>query len=280
MHVSCASSAMQYSAMQNNAPGASCAVGRCHEGEDGGHDKHGGRLRGAGGFANLISSVFNALAQTAAAPAGEPAADAATSAAPVAASAPAAPATAAAADGANPTQDLLQKVATFMQNLFAAMGQARGHDHHHGHHHGHGHRRDADALAASAEVSPTSTAPAAVDATGGSDAVPAVAAPVVSASETSPVRFYRHHEHGGGLAGKLQSLLRQIGDGVPQDASGPLADLNTAFQSLISALHPAGGDGAAAQPTLQDFLHKLVQNLGGSGADTGTVSGSLINATA
>lgn len=298
MNVSSASGAVAYSAMQTSATPASCGVQRCNGDDEGGHGKHGGRMRGAGGFGHLINSVVQALAQTAAAPEG-----------PAAPATPATPATSAAGDtapaaqtpaatgSADPAQDILQKVATFMQNLFAAMGQmgghGHGHDNGHGHHRGHCHDDGAVAGAAPAVTPPASAGvpTTATPATGAAPVanVPAVGAtdaatptsPLANTTSASPARFYAQHEHRGGLVSKLQFLLQQVSNGgAAAAATGPLADLNTAFQNLFSALHPADSEGTATQPTLQDFLQKLVQKIGGSGADTGTATGGLINTTA
>lgn len=302
MNVSSASGAVAYSAMQTSATPASCGVRRCHGDDGSGHGKQGERVRGAGGFGRLINSVFQALAQTAAAPANPAAPAAATPATPATSATgdtAAAPATSTpgATGGADPAQDILQRVATFMQNLFAAMGQMggqdHGHDHGHGHHRGHCHDDSAVGAAAPAVTPPASagvpttatpatgaTPVANASATGAIDAA-TTTPPVTTSPSANPARLYAQHEHRGGLVPKLQSLLQQVSNGSAATATpGPLADLNTAFQNLFSALHPADSEGTATPPTLQDFLQKLVQNIRGSGADTGAATGGLINTTA
>jgi hypothetical protein len=264
---------------------------RCH-GEGGGDEKHDGRMRGAGGLAHLMSSVFQTLSQTVAAQTNAPAVNTATPAAPAAPAAPTTgetPASAAAdpAPGTAQNQDTMQKVLSFMQTLFSAMAQMGGHGHgHHGHGRGHGKGHDcgdkspvsAMPGASTASAAPVLAAPATPEVTA-TGVTPPVEAMQATNTAASPLRHYEDHGRGGGLVGTLQSLLQQIGVSGSGETSGPLAELNTAFQNLFGPTQPAG-DATTARPTLQDFLQKLVHNITGGGADTGAASGSLINITA
>ncbi len=296
MHLSSVGNSANFAAGSLNNTRASTAVGP-DVGCAHGYEKRAGRTHGAGGLSNLVSSVFQALAQTAATTVTQPAATGAPPTTPDSTAVAATPATGdaaatpapAAAGGVGPTMDMLQKISTFMQGLFAAMGQAGGHGHHgHSHHHHHGHGEPAGAISAPGTASPpviavlpAATPTAAVPGTSAGTSTDTAVETSAGTTSTSPARLYQHHAHGGGLVAKLQSLLQQVTDGnASANASGPLADLNNAFQSLFSTLHPAENGSPAAQPSLQDFLQKLVQNISGGTTNSVAATGHLINATA
>jgi hypothetical protein len=151
------------------------------------------------------------------------------------------------ASGTTSTQDPKQALASFMQNLFAALQSQKGTS------------AAASTGSASGAVSSVSGAGSSAD---GASAAPAAA-------------HNGHHHHGGGAMSKLesglQSLEQQLSSSSDQSASGssssnPSLDaLQQSFNNLLSVDGTSGSN-----PTLSAFLQSLSQNLHGAPA-TGNV---------
>ena len=286
MNVSAASNAINFSAYHANT-GASTDGARAHCSAESAHGGEATRVRG-GGFGKLVNAIFQAFGQTATGLVSAPTITPATPATPTVDAAVAPEATA----GSGQNQDFLQKLQTFVQTLFSALGQMGGHGHDHGHEHCHGENTvsstppttgvAASTIPTSATVTTAQTnAPPIADTPPVNSEPPTSTTQGVSATPPSPIRHYQQYGHRGGLESKLQSMLQEIANSsASTPTTGPLADLNSAFLNLFSAHSGDGTEPASAPPTLQGFLQNLMQNLSSGATSAGVASGNFINATA
>ena len=146
---------------------------------------------------------------------------------------------------ASSTQSSEAAVQAFLQNLFAALGQANG---------------AASTSNGTTAASTGTTTAGSVTATTGSD------------GSSSPSGVEHHHHHGGSqIASDVQNLLQQLtassqtsSASTPNGGNTTLSNLNSSFQNLVTSLEATQGQNASTSnsPTLQSFLQNLYQNMG------------------
>lgn len=151
-------------------------------------------------------------------------------------------------DQSSPGSDVSQAMHAFMHALFGAMQSVGG--------------SEASGAAESNPVSGVNTPADGTNDSGGSARAGSVASGYRSPSTT------------------LQSVIRALGSGQGSSSSTAVADLQNAFQNLLTAMNGNAQKANGSSPTLQSFLQNLVPDLNNQQSLRSAAVGSLANMSA